>query len=101
MAVARVVPDVEIVSVDSMQVYRGMDIGTAKPTPAEQREIPHHLIDVADPSEDYTVVAFRGSADAALADIAATRAPRRCSSAAPASTSGRWSIVSNHRGSGR
>ena len=66
MAVARVVPDVEIVSVDSMQVYRGMDIGTAKPTSAEQREIPHHLIDVADPSEDYTVVAFRRSADAAL-----------------------------------
>ncbi len=69
MAVARVVPGVEIISVDSMQVYRGMDIGTAKPTPAEQRAIPHHLIDVADPSEDYTVVAFRRSADAALADI--------------------------------
>ena len=41
--------DVEIVSVDSMQVYRGMDIGTAKATPAERAEVPHHLIDLADP----------------------------------------------------
>jgi tRNA dimethylallyltransferase len=70
MAVARVVPGIEIVSVDSMQVYRGMDIGTAKPSAAEQREIPHHLIDLANPSEDYTVVAFRRSADAVLTDIA-------------------------------
>ena len=47
--------DVEIVSVDSMQVYRGMDIGTAKPTAAERAEVPHHLIDIADPSDEYTV----------------------------------------------
>ena len=45
----------QIVSVDSMQVYRGMDIGTAKPTPAERQEIPHHLIDIADPSDVVTV----------------------------------------------
>jgi tRNA dimethylallyltransferase len=42
-----------------MQVYRGMDIGTAKPTPAERAEVTHHLIDVADPSEDYTVARFQ------------------------------------------
>ncbi len=42
-------------SVDSMQVYRGMDIGTAKPSPAERAAVTHHLIDVVDPSEDYTV----------------------------------------------
>ena len=43
----------EIVSADSMQVYRGMDIGTAKPTPEERRLIPHHLLDVADPDEPF------------------------------------------------
>src|SRR3982751_6645767 len=48
----------EIVSVDSMQVYRGMDIGTAKPTPAERAEVPHHLIDVVEPSDEYTVASF-------------------------------------------
>jgi tRNA dimethylallyltransferase len=48
----------EIVSVDSMQVYRGMDIGTAKPTLIERRGITHHLIDVADPEEDFTVARF-------------------------------------------
>ena len=70
MALARAVPGIEIVSVDSMQVYRGMDIGTAKPTRAEQHEVPHHLIDIADPSEDFTVVRFRRAADDALAGIA-------------------------------
>ncbi|RZV43205.1 MAG: tRNA (adenosine(37)-N6)-dimethylallyltransferase MiaA [Acidimicrobiia bacterium] len=44
-----------LVSVDSMQVYRGMDIGTAKPTPAEQSRVVHHLIDVADPEDSFTV----------------------------------------------
>jgi tRNA dimethylallyltransferase len=48
----------EIVSVDSMQVYRGMDIGTAKPTMIERRGIPHHLIDVADPEDDFSVARF-------------------------------------------
>jgi tRNA dimethylallyltransferase len=41
-----------------MQVYRGMDIGTAKPTPAERTEVPHHLLDLVDPSEDFTVAEF-------------------------------------------
>ena len=48
----------EVVSVDSMQVYRQMDIGTAKPTPQETQGIPHHMIDVADPWEDYSVARY-------------------------------------------
>ena len=47
--------DGEIVSADSMQVYRGMDIGTAKPTRGQQAEIPHHLIDLAEPGEEWSV----------------------------------------------
>jgi len=66
---ARSRPDVEILSVDSMQVYRGMDIGTAKPTPAERAEVRHHLIDVAEPWEDYSLARFQADARAALADI--------------------------------
>src|SRR4029079_16589732 len=54
LAVARELGDVEIVSLDSMQVYRGMDIGTAKPAPADRGAVPHHLIDVADPSEEWS-----------------------------------------------
>ena len=49
LEVARRLGDVELVSADSMQVYRGMDIGTAKATPAERAEVPHHLLDVAGP----------------------------------------------------
>jgi len=48
----------EIISVDSMQVYRGMDIGTAKPSPAERQRVPHHLIDVVDPSEAFDAAQF-------------------------------------------
>ena len=44
--------DGEIISCDSMQIYRGMDIGTAKPTKAEMDEVPHHMIDVADPQDN-------------------------------------------------
>ncbi len=55
LALARTLGDAEIVSLDSMQVYRGMDIGTAKPTRAEQAAVPHHLIDVADPDEEWSV----------------------------------------------
>lgn len=61
----------EIVSVDSMQVYRHMDIGTAKPMPAELAAVPHHLIDVVDPSESMSVARFVALADAAIADILA------------------------------
>lgn len=49
---------VEIISVDSSQVYRGMDIGTAKPTPAEQARAPHRLIDIRDPAESYSAAEF-------------------------------------------
>lgn len=69
LRVARARGDVEIVTVDSMQVYRGMDIGTAKPTPAERAEIPHHLLDLCDPDEDYTVARFQRDCLAVLADI--------------------------------
>jgi tRNA dimethylallyltransferase len=59
------------VSVDSMQVYRGMDIGTATPTADEQAEVPHHLIDVVDPDDDYTVSRYQRDCLAVLADIEA------------------------------
>ncbi|MFL6203982.1 MAG: tRNA (adenosine(37)-N6)-dimethylallyltransferase MiaA [Acidimicrobiales bacterium] len=59
----------ELVSVDSMQVYRGMDIGTAKPSPAERAEVPHHLLDLLDPWEEATVAWFQQEARAAVADI--------------------------------
>ncbi len=59
----------EIVSVDSMQIYRGMDIGTAKPVPADRARVPHHLIDVADPSETWSVARFQEIARAAVADV--------------------------------
>ena len=69
MAVARVLGDVELVSIDSMQVYRGMDIGTAKPTAAERAEIPHHLLDLVEPTDEFTVADFRDAYADALADI--------------------------------
>lgn len=59
----------EIVSVDSMQVYRGLDIGTAKPSPAERALCPHHLIDIVDPAESFSVAAFQALARGAIADI--------------------------------
>jgi tRNA dimethylallyltransferase len=59
----------EIVSADSRQIYRGMDIGTAKPSAGEQREIPHHLIDIKDPDEDYTVADYKADATAAIEKI--------------------------------
>lgn len=58
----------EILSVDSMQLYRGMDVGTAKPTPDERARVPHHLIDVADPNESLAVARFVELADAVIAD---------------------------------
>jgi len=61
----------EIVCVDSMTVYRGMDIGTAKPTPEQRARVPHHLLDVADPAETFTVARFQQLARAAIHDIRA------------------------------
>ena len=59
----------EIVSADSMQVYRGMDIGTAKATPAEQKEVPHHLLDVRAVNEVFDVKRFVDLAQAAIDGI--------------------------------
>jgi tRNA dimethylallyltransferase len=59
----------EIVSVDSMLVYRGMDIGTAKPTPEQRAEVPHHLIDVAEPSEPFSVARYQELAREAVEGI--------------------------------
>jgi tRNA dimethylallyltransferase len=60
---------VEIVSVDSALVYRGMDIGTAKPTAAERALVPHHLIDIIEPSEAYSAARFVGDAQRLTAEI--------------------------------
>ncbi len=70
LELARRHPDVELVSVDSMQVYRGMDIGTAKPTAAEQAEVRHHLIDLVDPCDSYTVSRYILDLRTALDQIA-------------------------------
>jgi tRNA dimethylallyltransferase len=61
--------DVEIVSVDSAQIYRGMDVGTAKPDAAARARVTHHLIDVIDPTESYSAARFRADALAAIAAI--------------------------------
>jgi tRNA dimethylallyltransferase len=59
----------EVVSCDSMQIYRGMDVGTAKPTPEEMQGVPHHLLDVADPGEDFSVGCYVRLATEAITDI--------------------------------
>jgi tRNA dimethylallyltransferase len=62
--------DAEIVSADSRQVYRHLNIGTAKPTAAERARVPHHLLDLVDPDQSYSVADYQAAADAVLADIA-------------------------------
>ena len=69
VAAAAALGDVEIVSVDSMQLYRGLDIGTAKPSAEERARVPHHMIDVAEPGDDYSVARFQDAARVAVADI--------------------------------
>jgi tRNA dimethylallyltransferase len=61
--------DAEIVSVDSMLVYRGMDVGTAKPTVAQRARVPHHLIDLAEPSEPFSVARYQALGREALVEI--------------------------------
>lgn len=61
----------EVISCDSQAVYRGMDVGTAKPSPEERGSVPHHLIDVAEVGEDFTVARYMEQADAAIAAIRA------------------------------
>jgi tRNA dimethylallyltransferase len=70
LEVARRRGDVELVSVDSMCVYRGLDIGTSKPTPAQQAEVPHHLLDLVEPDDEFTVLEFQRAARQALDGIA-------------------------------
>jgi len=65
----------EIVNADSMQVYRGMDVGTAKPTIAERRGIPHHLLDVVNPDEDFDAAKYRSLAVPQLQDLASRGIP--------------------------
>lgn len=60
---------IEIISVDSALVYRGMDIGTAKPTPVELSSVPHHLIDIIDPAQSYSAAQFVADATRLIADI--------------------------------
>ena len=69
MAIAAADDRVELISADSMQVYRGMDIGTAKPTADEQGAVPHHLIDILEPWQDYTVSQFVKDVPVVTADI--------------------------------
>ena len=61
--------DAEIVSLDSRQIYRGMDIGTAKPTPDQQRAVPHHLIDCVGVDQPFSVAEYQLLADIAIAEI--------------------------------
>jgi len=63
--------DAEVILVDSMTVYRGMDVGTAKPGAAERAQVPHHLVDVAEPTEPFSVALFQRLARAAVREIAA------------------------------
>src|SRR6201988_1619448 len=70
MELARRVP-LEIVSMDSAQVYRGLDIGTAKPGAAERRRVPHHLIDVIDPDQSYSAGRWRMDAIRCVGEILA------------------------------
>ncbi len=69
MSVATARPDVEIVAVDSMQVYLGMDIGTAKPTAADRAAVVHHGLDLARPSEEFTLAQYVAAARPALDDV--------------------------------
>ena len=62
---------IEIVSADATMVYRGLDVGTDKPTPGERARVPHHLVDVVEPHEAYDVVRWVEAAEAAIADITA------------------------------
>ena len=59
----------EIISADAMQVYRGMDIGTAKPSPAERAAVPHHLIDLVSPAEPFSVADWVAQAEEAIAEV--------------------------------
>ncbi|MBQ7566955.1 MAG: tRNA (adenosine(37)-N6)-dimethylallyltransferase MiaA [Oscillospiraceae bacterium] len=69
LAVELAMKNGEVISCDSMQVYRGMDVGTAKPTEAEMRGVRHHMLSVADPAEDYSVSRYVEQADPVLQEV--------------------------------
>jgi len=66
---ARLRPNIEIISIDSMAIYKGMNIGTATPTIAEQEEIPHHVINIVDPSDEFALPLFQSAVEKALREI--------------------------------
>jgi tRNA dimethylallyltransferase len=70
MAAARAVPNTEIVAVDAMQVYRGMDVGTAKPSAEDRAAVRHHCLDLVEPDVEFTVADYRREFDDAVATIA-------------------------------
>jgi tRNA dimethylallyltransferase len=72
LALAAAFP-IEVVSVDSAQVYRSMDVGTAKPSVSERERVPHHLIDIIDPTETYSAARFRADALRLMNEITARR----------------------------
>ena len=69
LEVARTLPGVELVCADAMQVYEGMDVGTAKPSPGERAEVRHHLVDLVGPDDEFSVARFQAAARRALADV--------------------------------
>ena len=71
VALAAALPGAEIVNCDSRQVYRGMSIGTAKPTASQQAAVPHHVIDVVEPDDAFSLAAYLSLARSAIADILA------------------------------
>ena len=88
----------EVVNADSMQLYRGMDVGTAKLTPAERAGVPHHLLDVLDVTETASVAAYQRLARAAVEESCARGRSRPCWSAGPGSTCRRCWTSSSSRG---
>jgi tRNA dimethylallyltransferase len=85
----------EIISVDSMQVYRGLDIGTAKPTPAERARVPHHLIDVAELNEPFDAARFVALANEAVAETHLVRMQNCAPSWNPLSFRNCWRNLSS------
>jgi tRNA dimethylallyltransferase len=69
MQLAARMPDVEIVAIDAFTIYRGMDVGTAKPSEADRAAVPHHCVDLLEPDQDVTVSWFQEVARAAIADV--------------------------------
>ena len=98
---ALAVGGVELVSLDAMAVYRGMDLGTAKPTSLERAEVTYHLVDVRDPSEELSVRRFRDLVDDALGGIARRRHAAVLVGGLGSTTARSWTASSHHRPTAR